>query len=163
MSNNSINLQQAPYLLEQRQFPGSNVGALAAQMDLAYIDIAQKVNAREIGLYALGYPTITGEAWFFRGPSYRQQGVRQIFQFTGAGPIIHNLDFAGINRFVHGYGSYTDGTNWYGVVFGTSVALAGQVTFWVDPVNINVIVGGGAPAVTSGIVVIEWISNTNSP
>ncbi len=155
------NTQKAPYLREQRQFPHEDLTETAKELDHAYIDIAQKVNRRIIGIYALNSPTVTGEEWYLSGSTTKQQSLRQVYTFTGAGPIVHGIkNFATVVSKIspRSYGSYTDGTNWYGVIYGTSVPLAGQVTFWVDPVNINVILGAGAPAITSGIIDLEWIS-----
>lgn len=164
MTTPTTNLQQSPYLREQRQFPYDDLKELANQSDHAYIDIAQKVNARTIGIYANRFPLVTGNRWFLSGSSQSQQTLRQVYQFTAAGAIPHGINFNSISQFVQGYGSYTDGTNpltnnYYGVIYGTSVALAGQVTFWIDPTNINVIVGAGAPVPASGTIIIEWLSN----
>ena len=153
-----MNLQQSPYLRTQRQFPNDDLRELANQSDHAYVDVAQKVNARTIGLFAINVQVITGESWYLAGQTSRQQTLRQVYTFTGAGNIPHGINFASITQFTRGFGEYTDGTNWYGVINGTSVAIAGQVSFYVTPTNIVVLVDGGAPAVTKGTIVIEWLS-----
>lgn len=153
-----MTLQQSPYLREQRQFPNDDLRELSNQVDHTYIDIASKVNARTIGLFAVGFPMVTGETWFLTGQPNRQQTLRQVYTFTGAGNIAHGINFASITQFTRGFGDYTDGTNWYGVIFATSVGIAGQVTFYITPTNIVVLVDGGAPAVTSGTIVVEWLS-----
>jgi len=153
-------LQQVPYLRDQRQFPNDDVRDLSNQMDHAYIDIAQKVNQRIIGNYPVKFLSITGEKWYFAGSSQAQQSLRQVFTFTGAGNIAHGLDWAAVSSISpKSYGTFTDGTNWYGVIYASSVAIAGQVTFYVTPTNIVVLSGAGAPPITSGFIVLEYISN----
>lgn len=153
-----ITFIKSPYLREQRLFPPDDVKSIANELDHAYIDIAQKVNVRTIGIYAINLPVVTGEKWYLAGPSQEQQTLRQIYSFTGAGNIAHGINFASISQITKAYGTYTDGPNWYGVIFATSVGLAGQVTFYVTPTNIVVAVDAAAPAVTRGTIVLEWLS-----
>jgi hypothetical protein len=152
-------LQQAPYLREQRQFPNDDLKELANQSDHAYIDIASKVNARTIGIFAVNYPTITGETWYIKGQPTKQQTLRQIYTFTGAGSIPHGINFAAVALFSPAtYGSFTDGTNYYGVIYAGSATIAGQVTFYITPTNIVIQSGAGAPTIVSGIIVLTWLS-----
>ncbi len=152
-------LQITPYLRDQRQFPNDNVKELSNQMDHAYIDIAGKVNQRVIGLFGIGFQIVTGERWYFTGSSTAQQSLRQVYPFTTAGNIPHGLTWASVSKISpRSYGSFTDGTNWYGVIYASSVAIAGQVSFYVTPTNIVVLSGAGAPAITSGIIVLEFLS-----
>lgn len=153
-----MTIQKSPYLREQRQFPNDDLRQLGNQVDHAYIDIASKVNARTIGLYAVNFPIVTGESWYLGGQSNKQQTLRQVYTFTGAGNIAHGINFSSITQFTRGWGEYTDGTNWYGVIFATSVGIAGQVTFYITPTNIVVTVDAAAPAVTSGTIILEWMS-----
>lgn len=149
-----------PYLKVQWNFPNQDIKAFSSQVDKAYIDIATKVNARVIGTYALNFVSVTGERWSFGGSSTLQQSLRQIYTFTGAGNIAHNLTWAEVSSIsLRSYGSFTDGTNWYGCIYASSTAIAGQVSFYVTPTNIVVLSGGGAPAITSGTINLEFISN----
>jgi hypothetical protein len=157
-----LTLQQAPYLREQRQFPNDDVKLLSNQMDHTYIDIAAKVNVRTIGIFAKNFQILTGESWYFAGSSQKKQGLRQIYPFTAAGNIAHGINFADVFQFTKPSGSFTDGTNWYGAIWASNVAIAGQVSFYVDPTNIVILSGGGAPAIVSGTIVLEWISNTGA-
>jgi hypothetical protein len=152
-------LQQSPYLREQRQFPSNDLKDLARQTDQAYIDIASKVNARTIGVFATNFPVITGDQWYLRGQPEKQQTLRQVYEFTAAGNIPHGLNWNSIS-FISpkSYGEFTNGTNYFGVIFGSSVAIAGQVSFYVTPTNIVVLSGAGAPAITSGTIILEWLS-----
>ena len=221
-------LQNNPYLREQRQFPNDDLRSLSNQTDHAYIDIAQKVNARTIGLYPTSVTAITGEKWFFSGSNTFQQSLRQIYPFFGitaatqANPAVLtipgnnfapgqsitiylvvgmtqlngntytilavsgssvtiNVDSTGFGAYVsggvaipphgitnfatdvsyispHTYGSYTDGTNWYGAIYASNTAIAGQISFYISPTNIVILAGTAAPTPTKGVVLLEWIS-----
>lgn len=151
-------LQTSPYLRTQRQFPNENVRELANQMDHSYIDIAQKVNARTIGLYAVGFPIITGEQWFLKGQPQKQQTLRQVYPFTSAGSIVHGINFASLSQFTKCFGSFTDGTNYYGTIYGSNISINGQVSFYITPTNIIILSGAGAPTITSGTIILEWLS-----
>lgn len=153
-----MTLQQSPYLRAQRQFPNNDLQELANETDHAYIDIAGKVNARTIGLYAVNFPMVTGESWYLQGQPQRQQTLRQVYTFTATGNIAHGINFASISLFTKPFGSFTDGTNWYGAIYAGSTAIAGEVSFYITPTNIVVVAGAGAPSITSGIIVLEWLS-----
>jgi hypothetical protein len=148
-----------PYLKLQWMFPNEEAKALASQMDKAYIDIAIKVNNRIIGNYAVNFFSVTGERWYFSGSSTQQQSQRRVYQFTAAGSIPHGLIWTDVSSISpKSYGTYTNGTNWYGCIYATSVAIAGEVSFYVTPTNIVVLSGAGAPAITSGYIVLEYLS-----
>jgi hypothetical protein len=150
--------QQSPFLRQQRNFPHDNPQALGVELDKSYIDIAIKVNARTIGLFAIGNQIVTGEAWYLTGSSQKQQTLRQIYRFTSTGNIAHGINFVTVAQVTKPSGSYTDGTNWYGAIYASSVAIAGQVTFYVTPTNIVVLAGAGAPSIVSGTIILEWLS-----
>jgi len=155
----SFNIQQQPYLRNQRQFPYEDIRSLANQVDHAYIDIANKVNDRTIGTYSVNYPAVTGEAWYLSGQTNRQQTLRQVYRFSAAGNIPHGINFATVTLITNEtYGSFTDGTNFYGAIFASSTAIGGQVSFYLTTTNIVVVAGGGAPAITSGYIVLTWLS-----
>ncbi len=154
-----MNLQQkSPFLRQQRSFPDDNMQALGVELDRSYIDIAQIVNDRIIGVFTVGNFSVTGESWFLNGSSRKQQGLRRVYQFTGAGSIPHGITWSSVSMITHPTGSYTNGTNWYGVIYSTNVGLAGQVTFYVTPTNIVVVADAAAPSIVSGIIILEWVS-----
>lgn len=156
MASNIVN--QSPFLATSRQFP-QEPDLLTIEIDKAYIDIANIVNARTIGLFPSTRPAITGESYFVF-QNKKQQTLRQVYTFTSTAAIPHGIKFfKDISYFTNNFGQYTDGTNWYGLIPGTSVAIAGQISFYVDPVNINFLVGAGAPALTKGLIVLTWMVN----
>lgn len=153
------NINKAPYLREQRKFPFDNIKQLAEQVDQSYIDIAQKVNARTIGIFPVAYQMVTGEKWYVTGGSVKgQQTLRQIYEFSSTGNITHGINFTQVSQFTRCFGSFTDGTNYYGVIYGGSTPIAGQLSFYINATNIVVSAGAGAPAVSSGTIVLEFLS-----
>lgn len=157
MSANIVN--QAAYLRASREFP-QEAQPLSVELTKMYIDVANATNNRTIGLFSTRIPSINGEQWFMGGASTKQQGLRQIYPVTGTGSIPHGINLAQISQFTKPSGSFTDGTNWYGLIYASNVTIAGQVTFYISPTNIVVQAGGGAPAIVSGIIILEWLALT---
>ena len=152
--NNIVN--QIPYLPTTTNFP-KEIDALSGELTRRYVDISGAVNNRTIGLYPNNNPAITGNSWY-TDQGQKQQTLRQVYQFTATGSIPHNIKFSNYPSIANAYGSYTNGTNSYGVIYATSVALIGQVTFYITNQNIVILSGAGAPSIQSGIIVIEWLS-----
>jgi hypothetical protein len=155
MTANVVN--QVAYLRTSREFP-EEIHQLTVEVNKSYVDIANAVNNRTISIFPTNRPAITGESWFFN--NQRQQTLRQFYPFTTTTAIPHGINFINISQFTRLYGQYTDGTNWYGLIAGSNVAIAGQISFYLTPTDIVFLVGGGAPAVTKGTVILEWLSST---
>lgn len=152
-------IQQAPYLRVQRNFPHDDPQNLSVELDRSYTDIASKVNSRTIGTFAVNFPIVTGEQWFIAGSNLKHQSLRRVYTFTAAGSIPHGINVANITGFSRIYGTFTNGTNWYPLPYVDVVAANNQVNVIVTPTNIVITAGGGAPpAITSGYVVLEWLS-----
>lgn len=147
-------LNKSAFLREQRTFP-QEAQPLSVEMDRSYVEIANKINDRTIGFFATTYPSVTGEKWLINGVTY--QGFRQLYTFTSSGNINHNLDIANMYTFTRSYGMFSDGTNWYPLPYVNATAVANQVQVIVTPTQIQITTGGGAPAISSGFVVLEWI------
>jgi len=119
-------------------------------------DIARYINIRDIAIYDL-IEVPTGQQWFNpANTQIKRNGFRQVFTFTAAGSFAHNI--TGLTL-VTAYGEFTDGTNFYGAIYGSNVAIAGQVSFFVTPTNITVLSGAGAPAIVSGVIVLNYLKN----
>ena len=156
-----MTIQQDAFLRQQRNFPRDNPQALTVEIDKAYIDIASRVNARIIGRYAVNFSSVTGEEWFLAGQANKQQTLRQLYSFTGAGNVPHGINWSSVALISpRSYGTFTDGTNWYGAIYAGSTAIVAEVSFYVTPTNIVVVSGAGAPSITSGIIILEWLSQT---
>ena len=165
-TNNFVN--QSPFIRSTREFP-EDVRELTDEVNKSYLDIATNINVRTIGIYPTTRPAITGNSFFIQG-NQNQQTVRQVYTFSGAAPapIPHGINVLGISRFTPlCYGSYSDAAgNYYGIPYASSVAIAGQVSFYITPNSagnvldgtIVVVVDAGAPTIDKGIIVLEWIA-----
>ena len=156
MSNPDVTNSSA-FLRSTRLFP-QEVKQLSVEVDRAYIDLANSVNAKTNGLFATSKPTVTGESWYING-TRQQQGFRQVYNITGAGNIPHHLDLTKIGPFVRIYGTFTDGSVWYPLPYVDVVNANNQVSVKVTSTNIVITAGAGSPpSISSGTVVIEWIA-----
>ena len=158
-TNNRI-INQFPYLRAQRKFPLDD-RELIIELDRSYVDTANAVNTRSIALFTTNRPTNTGQAWYFQGLNEKKQALRQVYTFSAAGNIPHGIPNTEYLYFSRCFGFFTDGTNFYGVLFSAStnsLNTPGQVTFYVTPTDIVILSGAGAPSITSGYVVLEWIT-----
>src|SRR6188508_1422 len=153
MSSNFIN--QVAYLRTSREFP-EELHQLSVEVNKMYVDIANAVNVRTIGLFSVNRPAQTGESFYIVRNS-RQQTARQVYSFTTTAAINHTVIVTFPGQFIKCTGSYTDGTNTFGLFFASSVAIAGQITFYVTDTQIIFLVGAGAPALTSGLIILEWL------
>lgn len=155
MSSNVVN--QLPFLRTSRNFP-EEIQPLTVEINRSYVDIANKVNERVIGVFPTNRPAITGESWFFN-KNERQQTLRQIYTFTAAGSIPHGIDLTRIYGFTRSYGEFTDGTNWYPLPYVDVVSATNQINLVISPTDIVITAGAGSPpTVSSGFVVLEWLS-----
>lgn len=154
MSTNLIN--QVAYLRTSREFP-EEIHQLSVEINKTYVDIANSVNVRTIGLFPVNRPAQTGESYYFQ-KNARQEAFRQIYSFITTTAIFHNVNVNFSGQFTKCTGSYTDGTNTYGIIFGSSVPIIGQISFYVTDTQIILLTGAGAPALTSGLIILEWIS-----
>lgn len=153
----TTNLQTSPYLREQRSFPSDNLQALTVEIDRSYVDIAQKMNSRTIGLFASSTATITGESWYIN--AQRQQTIRKMFTFTAAGSIAHGIDTSQIAGFTRIYGTFQDNSgNWWPLPAVDTTNVTNQTSIEVTSTNIVITSGATAPAITSGFVIVEWLS-----
>jgi hypothetical protein len=144
------------FLRTSRNFP-EDLKQLSIEVNKAYNDTANAMNVRIIGIFSQNVPSINGEQWFINTTNQKQQGLRQVYPLTTTANIPHGINITA-NPVVRAWGSFTDGTNYYGFIYGSPTAIAGQIVFYVTPTNIVFSVGAGAPAVTSGLVVLEWLS-----
>jgi len=158
-------INSGAFLRTSREFP-YDAEKLNLQINKSWIDIANAVNQRINGTYLINGAAVTGEEWFFN-ENKKQQSLRKLYKFTTSGNIPHNI-FSTISMVSpRSYGTYlsTNG-NWYGVIYSSNtVAIANLVTFYVTPSvgttsgNIVILAGAGAPAISTGLIDLEWISD----
>lgn len=146
-----------PFIATSTFFPDDFPEFRAKFLEL-YRDLANSVNTREVGIYDL-QEFLTGENWSTPGnPQVKRKTYRKIFFFSDA-----TLTFAhgitGIVLTTHIYGSGTDGTNFFPVPYVSATAIANQIQVDVTPANVVITKGGGAPAITNAVLVIEYLKN----
>jgi len=154
MTANVVN--QVAYLPTSRNFP-EEIKQLTVEATKSYIDTANAVNVRTIGIFPINRPAVTGESWFIT--SQRQQTLRQVYTFTSAGSIPHGINFATIAGFTAIYGTIYTGTNWIPLPYVDVVNATNQISVIVNSSNIVISAGATAPTISSGFVVLEWLSN----
>jgi hypothetical protein len=145
-----------PFLRTARAFPEERQ-QFYQQINKAYVDIANCVNNRIVSTFPTSGAAITGEEWFI-SENRKQQGLREVFSFTTTAAITHGIIFSNIYGFVRNWGEFTDGTNWYGLIHASTTAIAGQITFYVTSSQIIFVTGAGAPSLTKGTIVLEWLT-----
>src|SRR5689334_1521146 len=127
---------QGPYIRTSRHFP-QDPQPLVVELNRSYVDIANHINQRTIGIFATKLAIVTGESWYVSGQN-RQQSLRLVYTFAGAGNIPHGLNLAQISSFTRIYGTFTDGTIWYPLPYVDVVAANNQVSIVVNATNIVV-------------------------
>lgn len=150
-------INQVAYLRTSREFPSDDLKQLSVELNKTYVDTASAVNNKTIGIFPVNKPAINGEAWFLSN-AQKQQGLRQVYQFTAVGTYPHGLTSTSIGQFTKPSGTATDGTNSYGVIYGSNVAIAGQLSFYITPTNIVILSGAGAPVPINITIILEWIT-----
>ena len=155
-----MNIQQEPYIRNQRDFPTKDVRLLSLENDKAYIDVAGKINARTIGTFALNAQIVTGEAWYIQGSSQKQQTLRQVYLFSDSELTVpHGINISQISGFTRIYGTFTDGNIWYPLPYVDVLNADNQINVKVDSSDIIITEGAGSPpALTNGYVVLEWLA-----
>jgi hypothetical protein len=155
MSTNVSN--QVPYLRTSRNFP-EDPQALRVEINRSYLDTAQKVNERTIGIFTPNKPTITGESWFL-DTGKRQQTLRQIYHITSNASFNHGLNFQNISFFTVIRGIGFDGTNYYPIPYVSPVLAADSMGIFVTATQVVISTNVGSPVLTKGIILLEWLSN----
>ncbi len=159
MSTNFVN--QVAYLRTSREFP-EELHQLSVEINKSYVDIANAVNARTIGLFPVNRPAQTGNSFYFT--STRQQTLRQVYAFgaIAAGASL-NIPYkiTGFSRLIMLYGAVvTDAPDERPIPFA-SVVANGNIQTILDTANSRIVitVGAGSPNVISGFIVFEWLSD----
>ena len=160
MSTNVSN--RAPYLRTTRNYP-EDIKQLTVELNKDHTDIAQNLNDRTIGIFTVNLASINGENWFLGQHqnqliNTRQQGLRQVYKITSVSSALNHGIQLPNNQLVRAFGNYTDNTNFYGFIWGSTTAITGQISFYVTNTQIVFVPDAGAPTFQSGIIVLEWIS-----
>jgi hypothetical protein len=156
MSSSNI-VNSVAFVRTTREFP-DEVYALGREMNRGWIELANAINNRTISIFPITRSAQTGESWFLV-KNQRQQTLRQVYTFTSTASINHGISVTNPNQFTRCFGSYTNGTDSFGLIFGTNGGtIPNQISFYLTSTQIIFEVDGGAPALSSGLIVLEWLS-----
>ncbi len=152
--------QNVPYLPTTRKFPEDQPG-LQKELTKWAVDVGNSVNDREIGYYDLS-STVTGQKWYstrsnpnIQNPSNKRQTLRQVYTFTDAS-LTFSHGISGAVFFTRIYGAATNGTIFFPLPY-VSPTAANQIGLSVSSTQVIVTKGGGAPAITQGVIILEWL------
>lgn len=162
---------QVPLLQTWRNFPMDETN-LELTLNKLYYDIANCMNLREICLYDL-FPMFNGQQWY-SNPNQasttaaftstpRRMNYRQLFTYE-------TIAAGATETIVHGIDSLTQVTRLFGnvitanpdfrsVPFVDVTSVNNQISVYADTTNIYIINGSTAPEITSGFIVIEYLTN----
>ncbi len=156
--------QQQPYLPTSRQFPVNNLPILEPELVKSYIEIAQAVNGRIIGVFE-NIQIVTGERWYASDPTNalnKRQTYRKAFPFgaivAGAG-LTFPHGITGIVAFTRIYGTCITDLPDYRPIPYASIAAASNIDLRVTSTNIIIGVGASSPNIVSGNIVLEYLLN----
>lgn len=159
MASNIVN--RDPYLRTTREFP-EELHQLSIECNRAYRDTASCMNDRTIGIYPTGNPAVSGDQYFISGGNTKQQSLRQVFPFSaiaaGTNLSLPYKIAGGFTQFVRIYGTCKTALPDNRPIPYASVAANSNIDLRVDPSNIIISNGAAAPAITSGLIVLEWLS-----
>lgn len=144
-----------PLLRQQRAFP-EEAQPLSVEINRAYDEIANCINARTIGVFAAGQELITGNSYFIAGQRY--QSIRRIYSIAATGNTPHRLNTANIFNFVLINGTFKSGTDNYALPYVDVVSVDNQISLSLTSTDIVITPGAGSPPTfDSGFVTLEWI------
>lgn len=161
MNENQLN--RAPFLRTSRNFP-IDTKKLEIELNSSYIDLAGAINARTIGIFPTNRPIATGESWYLT--SSKQNTLRMIYNFgaIAAGAELdiplNYTDFTLLTKITATV--KTNVPDYRPIPFVDPVTATNGMEILVGTVagilQIRIILGATAPAVVSGIAVIEFLS-----
>jgi len=134
------------------------------ELTLLYKRIANAVNSKEAGLYALK-EVATGQRFFLEDDPLQFRNVYRTTVDFGALPnagtktIVHGIDFTTTFMATKIYGAATDPTNklYLPLPFATPTALNENISLSLDATNVIVTTGINYSAYTKTVVVIEYV------
>lgn len=158
------NQQQQPYLPTSRIFPAQNAVQLEPELVKAYIDTAQAINVRTIGIFE-NIQIVTGERWFSADPLnalLKRQTYRKTFTFGAIATntaIVINHGITGITECTRIYGTCVTSTPDFRPIPYVSVGATHNIDLRVTSTQIIILNDATAPAIVNGIIVLEYLLN----
>lgn len=152
------------FVYTYRQFPTDDPHNLEKQLVNMTTQYGVAINQRTIGTFDLHHVGTNdslpdGERWFPLSSQPQQKlrdGRRLVVQVSDAVLTVnHNIPM--INQVTRLYGTFFDGTFWQSLPYVDTLAAANQIGIQVSLSQIIVLKGLGAPSISKGIVVLEFL------
>lgn len=157
----------SPFVPTFRQFPTDDAHNLEKQLVNFHNQTNTAVNNRTISTFQLhvdgdSQMLPNGERWFPTAaqsttPQRLRDGFRLVVQVSDSTLVVaHNI--TQINQVTRLYGAFLDGSSvWQTLPYVDVAASANQIKISVSSTQIIVTKGAGAPSVSQGIVVLEFL------
>lgn len=155
-----------PFIATSTYFPDDYNSFREKFLEL-YRDLANTVNTRDVGVFDLD-EFLTGQNWFTSGnPQIKRKTFRKCF-VIGAIAAGGTLTFAhGITQyspltFTHGWGEVITNAATFNkrpVPYASATLVTDQIQLDYDDTNVRIINGATAPAISSGLIVLEYLKN----
>lgn len=152
---------ESPYLPTSLAFD-DNEEVFERQLTDMYFNIATRLNNREIAAFDLR-ERLTGQKWTDSANlQVPKEAFRKVFNFGAIAPgatlhIPHGIN--AIAQFTNMYGTFITASDDRPLPYVDEATVANQVSLKRVGANLVIINGATAPAITSGIVVVEYLKN----
>lgn len=154
----------APFLQTSVFFP-DEFDEFRTKFLALYRDISSNVNVRQIGIFDL-QEFLTGERWFSTGdPQKKRQTFRRTYEIPAIAPgasLILPHGLTGVTAYTHIYGTViTSIVDYRPLPYSSTAGVAENISLRVDLGTASIVIDNGAisPAITSGLVVLEFLKN----
>lgn len=160
-----------PFVPVYRQFPANDAHNLEKQLVNQSVQFANAINNRTVSNFQLhvdgdSQMLPNGERWFPTAaqsttPQRLRDGFRLVVQVSDTPTVVlavnHNI--TQINQVTRLYGAFFDSVNsvWLPLPYVDVLAAANQIGLKVSSTQIIVTKGAGAPSISNGIVVLEYL------
>lgn len=110
--------------------------------------------------------TQTGQEWFGIDPQKPRDGSRTVVVMNALGNNLtqtkaHGIAVTSNTRFTRIFGTANaPGISALPLPYVDAVAVANNISIWVDATNVNIRYGANYVAYTEAFVVLEWVDNT---
>lgn len=151
-----------PFIVPEFVTFATDQSVFLTQLTELYESLAKASNAKDVGIYDLN-ETINGQTFFGATPQESRDCFRKTFNFGaivagGLLPIVHNI--AGLVQVTRLYGScLTAVPDQRPLPYVDTFFLTNQVSILLNGANILIQNGATAPAIASGLIVIEYLKN----
>lgn len=169
MNQNIFN--QNAFLRVQTSFP-TEINDLVEELDKNWVDTASAINNRIIALFATNKSVVTGETWYIF-KTEKQHSLRRVYTFVPIAPATEfpagteidiPINISDFDQFSRIWGTViTTAIDWRPLPYIDPGNITTGMALLVGPVagvnSIRIVLGATAQPVTSGLVVLEWLSN----